>query len=113
VTGGWDYADSGDAAGKVISAEQRRSARSAEKAAEVIRVLCHKELAFEILNLFELRGSEWDRCLLVRERGRDGLRLESGLATVGHERDAARLGDVLQVGGDARAAVHGDGSGVL
>src|SRR5207245_8991858 len=42
-----------------------------------------------------------------------GRRLEGALAAVSHEGAASGQGDVLQVGGDARATVDGDGSGVL
>src|SRR5262245_10011382 len=42
-----------------------------------------------------------------------GLRLQSRLAAVGHECAAGGQCDVLQVGGDARATIDGNGSGVL
>src|SRR5215831_20834513 len=49
----------------------------------------------------------------MRQGGGSGLRLEGGLAAVGHKRAASGQDDVLQVGGNARATVDGDGSGVL
>src|SRR5207245_9508224 len=108
-----DSAGAGDAACELIGAEQRRSTRFGEEAAEDIPLLGHEELAFEILNLLELRPSGSGRCLLMRQGGGSGLRLEGALAAVGHEGVASGQGDVLQVGGDARATVDGDGSWVL
>src|SRR5439155_11847287 len=112
-SGGGDSAGAGDAAGEVIGAEQRRSTGFGEESAEDIPLLGHEELAFEILNLLELRASGSGRCLLMRQGGGSGLRLEGALAAVGHEGVASGQGDVLQVGGDARATVDGDGSGLL
>src|SRR5262245_20377776 len=108
-----DSAGACDAAGQVIGAEQQRSTGFGEETAQNIPLLGHEELAFKILNLFELRGSGSGRCLLMRQDGGRGLRLESRLAPVGHQRATGGQGDVLQVGGDARSTVDGDGSGVL
>src|SRR5215472_1783811 len=76
-------------------------------------MLRHKELAFEIFNLFELGGGRSGGCFLVNKRGCDGLRLETGLATISHKRNAGGERDVFEVGNDARTAIYRDGSGVL
>src|SRR5437867_3747182 len=54
-----------DAPREVIGAELRRPALLGERTAKGIELLRHKELAFEILDLFELRGGGRGRCLLV------------------------------------------------
>ena len=50
------------------------------------------------------------------QRGGSRLRLKRALAAIGHKSDAraaSRQSDVLQIGGDARPTVDGNGSGVL
>src|SRR5207253_5993188 len=88
VAGSGDSAGACDSARQVIGAEQRRSTGFAEEAAEDIPLLGHEELAFEILDLLELRASGRGRCLFMYQRGGSRLRLKRALAAIGHKSDA-------------------------
>src|SRR5262249_3181866 len=85
VIADWNSTGTSDTACEVIGAKQSRSSRFGEDASEDVRLLGREELAFEILNLLELRASGSGRCLLMRQSSGSSLRLERALAAVSHE----------------------------